>query len=69
MIEDFEGFESFDLLRPVKGDDRYFVMSRWATEENYLHWIEQNPGKSHDKSGRRLATKSELLEFETCPLT
>lgn len=68
MIEGYPGYESFQLLRPVRGDTRYFVMSTWATEADYANWIDANPGKSHDKSGRRLASKSELLEFETCPL-
>ena len=33
MVEQFEGFEDFQLLRPVEGEDRYFVYTRWATEE------------------------------------
>ena len=32
------GFEGFQLLRPVKGEERYFVVTRWADEESYNAW-------------------------------
>ena len=35
MVEQFEGFEDFQLLRPVEGEDRYFVYTRWASEEHF----------------------------------
>jgi heme-degrading monooxygenase HmoA len=32
------GFEGFQLLRPVRGEDRYFVVTTWSTEEDYRNW-------------------------------
>lgn len=37
-LDKFEGFEGFELLRPVGGEDRYFVYTRWASEEAFLAW-------------------------------
>lgn len=38
MVEQFEGFEDFQLLRPTEGEDRYFVYTRWASEEHFQAW-------------------------------
>jgi heme oxygenase (mycobilin-producing) len=48
MVEQFEGFEDFQLLRPVEGEDRYFVYTRWATEEAFQAWLKsQEFGQGH----------------------
>lgn len=48
MVEEFEGFEDFQLLRPVEGETRYFVYTRWASEENFQAWVNsQEFGKGH----------------------
>ena len=48
MVEQFEGFEDFQLLRPVEGEDRYFVYTRWATEEAFQAWLDsQEFGQGH----------------------
>ncbi|MFT4044183.1 MAG: antibiotic biosynthesis monooxygenase [Gordonia sp. (in: high G+C Gram-positive bacteria)] len=39
-----DGLEDFRLLRPAVGDDRYFVMSRWASREQFDTWVR---GASH----------------------
>lgn len=39
MVEGFEGFEDFQLLRPVEGETRYFVYTRWASEEHFQAWL------------------------------
>ncbi|HEX6311130.1 MAG TPA: antibiotic biosynthesis monooxygenase, partial [Acidimicrobiia bacterium] len=28
-VENMPGFEGFELLRPVEGESRYFVYTRW----------------------------------------
>lgn len=59
------GFESFELLRPVAGDDRYFVYTRWASEEAYQAWAGGPAREAH--GGQRanpVATGASLLEFE-----
>ncbi|GAA3951637.1 antibiotic biosynthesis monooxygenase [Actinomadura viridis] len=40
MVESAEGFEHFELLRPVDGTDRYLVYTRWRSEEDFTRWTE-----------------------------
>ncbi len=48
MVEAFEGFEDFQLLRPTEGEDRYFVYTRWASEEHFQAWMDsQDFSKGH----------------------
>ena len=37
-VENMPGFEGFELLRPTAGEDRYFVYTRWATEDAFQNW-------------------------------
>lgn len=34
-VENQPGFLGFQLLRPVKGEDRYFVVTQWESEEAF----------------------------------
>ncbi len=64
-VESAPGFLGFDLLRPVAGDDRYFVYTKWETEEHFQAWRNGPAMEAH--SGERskpVATGSSLLEFE-----
>lgn len=50
MVEQFDGFEDFQLLRPTPdgGEDRYFVYTRWASEEAFQAWMNsQEFGHGH----------------------
>ncbi|SDQ38214.1 antibiotic biosynthesis monooxygenase family protein [Thermostaphylospora chromogena] len=38
MVEAADGFEWFELLRPVDGTDRYLVYTRWRSEEDFQRW-------------------------------
>jgi len=62
------GFLRFELLRPVAGDNRYFVYSRWETEEHFQAWHNGRTGPgTEDHTGPRanhVSTGSALLEFE-----
>ncbi|MEV7964698.1 antibiotic biosynthesis monooxygenase [Sphaerisporangium sp. NPDC088356] len=40
MVESSDGFEWFELLRPVEGTDRYLVYTRWRSEEDFQRWQE-----------------------------
>ncbi len=40
MVEGAEGFEHFELLRPVDGGERYLVYTRWRSEEDFTRWTE-----------------------------
>jgi heme oxygenase (mycobilin-producing) len=51
LVENADGFEGFELLRPVDGNDRYFVYTRWRSEEDFQRWTEsQSFQKGHDQA-------------------
>ncbi len=51
-LNEVDGFLGFELLRPTAGEDRYFVYTRWATEEAFLAWREsQRFAESHAGMG------------------
>lgn len=64
-VDGSKGFLGFQLLRPVKGDDRYFVVTQWETEEDFQAWAGGPARAAH--AGERanpVATGADLLEFE-----
>jgi heme-degrading monooxygenase HmoA len=64
-VDSAPGFLGFELLRPVAGDNRYFVYTKWETEEDFQAWRNGPAMEAH--SGERakpVATGSSLLEFE-----
>lgn len=59
------GFLGFELLRPVAGERRYFVYTKWESEEAYRAWAEGPARQAHAGTGQRpAATGATLLEFE-----
>lgn len=63
------GFEGFQLLRPTAGEDRYFVVTTWATEEDFVAWRDGNARAAHAGQGKKpVATGASLLEFEVVEL-
>ena len=55
-VENTEGFEWFELLRPMEGTDQYLVYTRWSSEEAYRTWESgQDFARSHDGGGDDLA--------------
>ena len=38
-VEKMAGFEGFELLRPIEGETRYFVYTRWESEEAFQAWL------------------------------
>ena len=64
-VDSAPGFLGFELLRPVAGDNRYFVYTKWETEEHFQAWRNGPAMEAH--SGERakpVASGSSLLEFE-----
>jgi len=64
-VDNQPGFLGFQLLRPVKGEDRYFVVTQWETEEAFQAWASGPAVEAH--AGQRanpVATGASLLEFE-----
>jgi heme oxygenase (mycobilin-producing) len=56
MVEQFDGFEDFQLLRPVEGEDRYFVYTRWASEEHFQAWMNSRTSSAATAAARPTAT-------------
>jgi heme-degrading monooxygenase HmoA len=53
LVEGADGFEGFELLRPVDGNDRYLVYTRWRSEEDFQRWTEsQEFRKGHEQARR-----------------
>ena len=51
-VENSPGFERFMLLRPVEGDDRYFVLTQWESEEAFQDWMNSRDfAKGHANAG------------------
>lgn len=64
-VDSSPGFEGFQLLRPVAGENRYFVVTRWADEDSYIAWRDGDARNAHAGEKRQpVATGAELLEFE-----
>ena len=64
------GFLGFQLLRPVAGEERYFVVTQWADEESFAAWRDGDARAAHAGGGahggeqRPVSSGAELLEFE-----
>ena len=68
-VDSEPGFEGFQLLRPVAGENRYFVVTTWATEEDFAAWRDGNARAAHAGQGKKpVATGASLLEFEVVEL-
>ncbi|WP_216913350.1 antibiotic biosynthesis monooxygenase [Nocardia sp. NBC_01377] len=65
-VEGSPGFLGFQLLRPVAGDDRYFVVTQWDTEESFAAWRDGPARTAHAGGGgqKPVSTGASLLEFE-----
>lgn len=49
-VENSDGFEWFELLRPVEGTDKYLVYTRWRDEDAFKAWME-GPMKAAHQQG------------------
>lgn len=73
-VESMPGFEDFQLLRPVEGEDRYFVYTRWDSEESFQAWVQSqaftrghagSTAEGTDSADRKpVSTGAALLAFE-----
>ncbi|GAB2600087.1 mycobilin-forming heme oxygenase MhuD [Streptomyces capparidis] len=70
-VENAEGFEHFELLRPVDGTDKYLVYTRWRSEEDFQKWMSGPMQAAHRGGGgeggeqpKPAASGSELWSFE-----
>ncbi len=59
------GFLGFQLLRPVKGENRYFVVTQWESEEAFAAWRDGPAREAHAGEQKKpVASGASLLEFE-----
>ncbi len=59
------GFLGFELLRPVNGEDRYYVYTRWETEEDFQAWASGPAKEAHSQENQQpVATGATLMGFE-----
>lgn len=64
-VDGHPGFLGFQLLRPVAGEDRYFVITEWADEDSYTAWRDGQAREAHaGQHGKPVSTGANLLEFE-----
>ena len=60
-------------MRPAKGETRYFVYTRWETEEDFRAWVESSAfTRGHAQAAKdakgTVAHGSALMEFEVVEL-
>jgi heme oxygenase (mycobilin-producing) len=64
-VEGAPGFLGFELLRPVAGETRYFVYTKWESEEAFRAWADGPAREAHaGVRAKPVASGSSLLEFE-----
>lgn len=66
-VEGAPGFLGFQLLRPVAGEDRYFVVTHWEDDASFEAWRDGDARAAHagaPAGGGPVSTGASLLEFE-----
>ena len=64
-VESMPGFLGFELLRPVAGETRYFVYTKWESDEAFQAWSGGGAREAHaGERAKPVATGASLLEFE-----
>ncbi|KQX16791.1 antibiotic biosynthesis monooxygenase [Streptomyces sp. Root431] len=71
-VEGSDGFEWFELLRPLEGTDQYLVYTRWRSEEDFQNWMNGSMKAAHGGGGggeggerpKPAASGSTLWSFE-----
>ena len=66
-VDKMDGFEHFELLRPVEGQDAYLVYTRWASRESFEAWLSSQAfgqGHAQHAEGGPAASGSSVWTFE-----
>lgn len=53
-VDDAEGFEGFELMRPTDDRDTWLVLTRWRDEESFKAWV-ASPAFEHGHRGESAA--------------
>lgn len=65
VVDGSPGFLGFQLLRPVKGETRYFVVTHWEDDASYEAWRDGDARAAHKgEHGKPVAGGASLLEFD-----
>lgn len=70
-VDDQEGFEGFELLRPTDDRLQWLVVTRWRDEESFQKWV-SSPAFAHGHAGADrpsphggpVSVSSELWSYE-----
>ncbi|MGH3665656.1 MAG: antibiotic biosynthesis monooxygenase family protein [Egibacteraceae bacterium] len=71
-VEKMDGFEAFELLRPVEGQDAYLVYTRWACQEAFSAWVSSQAfahGHAQASADSPAASGSQLWTFAVAQQT
>jgi heme oxygenase (mycobilin-producing) len=57
-VDDAEGFEGFELLRPTDDRETWLVVTRWRDEESFDAWV-ASPAFAHGHRGASASNGSD----------
>jgi len=66
-VEQAEGFEAFELLRPNDGRELCLVLTRWRSEEDFRAWVASADfaaGHAQNRAAGPVGTSSEIWSFD-----
>jgi heme oxygenase (mycobilin-producing) len=73
-VDDQDGFEGFELLRPTDDRRTWLVLTRWRDEDAFNAWVSSpafghghrgaGGGQGHGEGGPPVAVSSELWSYE-----
>ncbi len=66
-VEQAEGFEAFELLRPNDGRDLCLVLTRWRSEDDFQAWVRSadfSAGHSQHRQSGPVGTASEIWSYD-----
>jgi heme-degrading monooxygenase HmoA len=73
-VDDQDGFEGFELLRPTDDRHTWLVVTRWRDEDAFNAWVSSpafgaghrgaGGGSGHGEGGPPVAVSSELWSYE-----
>jgi heme oxygenase (mycobilin-producing) len=66
-VEKMDGFQHFELLRPVEGTEDYLVYTRWDSKAAFQAWLDSQAfGKGHAQAaeGGPAASGSSVWTFD-----
>src|SRR3954451_8624067 len=49
-VDDQDGFEGFELLRPTDGRNQWLVVTRWGDDKAFQAWV-SSPSFAHGHAG------------------